>query len=104
MNKIIHKKARLSSAQISQLPAFRKARRLILRVEVQEGRTQGRGRTLIPHIPHILKTQARVRARRSPASSRRAASDSGGDDGDGDPEPPRPRSSNSLSPICGGAL
>lgn len=48
------------------------------------------------------RTQVRVRARRSPASTRRAT-DSGGDDGGGDHEPPRPRSSN-LSPIRGGAL
>ena len=50
-------------------------------------------------------TPARVRARRSPASQRRATSDSGGTDGGGDPEPPRPRPRCNVSPIfCGGAL
>ena len=38
-----------------------------------------------------IRTQRRIRARRSPASTRRATTDSGGgDDGGGDPEPPRP--------------
>lgn len=44
----------------------------------------------------------RIRARRSPASTRRATADSGGDDGDGgDPEPPR---SSNLPAYRGGAL
>ncbi|MDA8206388.1 MAG: hypothetical protein M0Z36_09980 [Thermaerobacter sp.] len=45
------------------------------------------------------RTHTRARARRSPASTRRATVDSGGDDG-GDPDPPRPGSD--PSPICGG--
>jgi hypothetical protein len=65
------------------------------------------GRHIPIHLFHTRRThQARVRARRSPASQRRATADSGGTDGDGggDPEPPRPRSSSSLSPYAGGAL
>lgn len=50
-------------------------------------------------------TPARVRARRSPASTRLATTDSGGTDDSGDPEPPRPRSANSLrARRDGGAL
>lgn len=49
-----------------------------------------------------IRTQARTRARRSPASTRRATADSGGS-GDPDPEPPR-RPLYNL-PVCmGGAL
>lgn len=49
------------------------------------------------------RTQSRVRARRSPASTRRATTDSGGDsDGGGDPEPPHRPPSN--TPRVGGAL
>jgi len=87
MKNSIHQKVRLTSDQIRNLPAFRKARRLVLKLEVMEGRVVGRGRTL------ILTTlpRARVRAnRRSPASVRRATVDSGGDP---EPEPPRSRSS-----------
>ena len=91
MTKSIHKKTRLTSAKIRQLPAFRKARRLILRLEIQEGRAHGRGRTLIPPRRTRGRTQP---ARRSPASRRRATTDSGGGDGDGgDPEPEPPRRS-----------
>ena len=51
------------------------------------------------------RTRARVRARRSPASQRRATTDSGGDDCGGDPEPPRPLSLYSLPAYAfGGAL
>lgn len=57
-----------------QMPRFSLARRVVTRIRC-----------------------TRTRARRSPASTRRATTDSGGDDG-GDPEPPR----SSLS--CGGAL
>ena len=54
-----------------------------------------------PSPARRIRTQARIRARRSPASTRRATSDSGGgDDAGGDPEPPR-RASNTLR---GGAL
>ena len=49
-------------------------------------------------------TQARIRARRSPASTRRATTDSGGDDAGGDPEPPRRPQSTSFSPVFGGGL
>lgn len=52
---------------------------------------------------HRIRTQARIRARRSPASARRATADSGGDDG-GDPEPPRPPHLYSLPAYRGGAV
>ncbi len=52
-------------------------------------RRRGLGRrTMIPVFFHTCRTQSRARARRSPASQRRATSDSGGDSS-GDPEPPR---------------
>ena len=62
--------------------------------EIMRARAARRAR---PSPARRIRTQARTRARRSPASQRRATTDSGGDDG-GDPEPPR----SSLS--CGGAL
>ena len=48
--------------------------------------------------------RGQTRARRAPASTRRATADSGGDDdgGSGDPEPPRPRC-NVSQIFCGGA-
>lgn len=103
MQNSIHQKVRLTSDQIRNLPAFRKARRLILRLEVAEGRVHGRGRTLIPPRRMRIRTQTRIRARRSPASQRRATTDSGGDDGggSGDPEPEPARPSKSKR-ICGG--
>ena len=52
--------------------------------------------------PHILRIR-RVRARRPPASVRRATADSGGDP-DPEPEPPRPRSLSYSLPTSGGAL
>ena len=72
--------------------------------EIMRAHTAARRRDRVRVRPHH-NTAARVRARRSPASQRRATTDSGGSDSDGgDPEPPRPRSS-SLSPVsCGGAL
>ena len=63
--------------------------------EIMRARAARRAR---PSPARRIRTQARIRARRSPASTRRATTDSGGDDAGGDPEPPRP----SLS--CGGAL
>lgn len=97
--KSIHQKVRLTSAQVRALPAFKKARRAILKLQIEDGHAHGRGRTL---IPARAPRQRRTRARRSPASTRRATTDSGGDDGGGDPEPPRPL--YSLSPYAGGAL
>ena len=70
-------------------------------VQLQERRARARARTAF-HTRHYRRTQSRVRARRSPATQRRATTDSGGDDGGGgDPEPPH-RSSN--TPHIGGAL
>ena len=58
-----------------------------------------------PSPARRIRAQTRGRARRSPASTRRATTDSGGDSDGGDPEPPRPRSSNSLpAHYDGGAL
>ena len=77
--------------------------------KIRARRTASRRRSALGrHIPilifHTRRThQARVRARRSPASVRRATTDSGGDSDGGDPEPPRPLYS-SPSPVCGGAL
>ena len=64
------------------------------------------------HTRHVLavtprRTHGEARARRSPASTRRATTDSGGSDGDGggDPEPPRPPHLYSLpARRDGGAL
>jgi hypothetical protein len=101
MNKIIHKKPRIS---IEKNVHFKKARRLIFKLQILENRTEGRGRTLIPTVR--IRAQARVHARRAPASARRATTDSGGDDGDGgggDPEPPRSHPC-SLPASVGGAL
>ncbi len=62
-------------------------------------------RTPRPAPARRIRAQTRGRARRSPASTRRATTDSGGDSDGGDPEPPRPRSSNSLpAHYDGGAL
>ena len=73
-------------------------------VQLQEMRACARARTAL-HTRHYRRTQTRVRARRSPASTRRATTDSGGSDDGGDPEPPRSRSSNSLpAHYDGGAL
>ena len=61
-------------------------------------------RTPRPAPARRIRAQTRGRARRSPASQRRATTDSGGDDGDGgsgDPEPPH-RPFN--TPRVGGAL
>ena len=55
--------------------------------------------TTAPQAPH-----RGVRARRSPASLRRATTDSGGSDDGGDPEPPRPSPLYSLPAYRGGAL
>ena len=96
MAKSIHEKVRLTSAQVRNLPAFKKARRAIFRLQVEEGRAHGRGRTC---IPRIFTPRARIRAHRSPACARRATSDSGGDSDGGDPEPPR----SSFPYGCGGA-
>lgn len=100
MNESIHKKVRLSSEQVRQLPSFKKARRAIFKLQIEEGRAHGRGRT---SIPRILIPRARIRAHRSPACARRATTDSGGDDGGGDPEPPRRPYTCSLPAYCGGA-
>ena len=103
MNKTIPEKTRLTSDQIRNLPSFRKARRAILKLERMEGRATGRGRTIIPTTR--IRIGARIRARRSLASVRRATTDSGGDpDPDPDPEPPRSHTLYSLpaSPVGGG--
>ncbi len=88
--------------EIQRQPAFKKLRRRLLNSASLAGLMIGRGRTMIP-VRVAPRTQAR--ARRSPASTRRATSDSGGSDGDGgDPEPPRPSLLYSLSAYAyGGA-
>ena len=85
-------------ASSSRAALFKKTQRLIVKFLAQDGRAGARGRTCIPRT----RIQPRVRARRPLASTRRATSDSGGDDdgGSGDPEPPRP--GPDPSPICGG--
>lgn len=56
-------------------------------------------------VPRLrIQARARIRARRSPASQRRATTDSGGDDGGGDPEPPQRPHLCSLPAYMGGAL
>lgn len=61
-----------------------------------------------PSPARRIRTQPRrIRARRSPASTRRATTDSGGSDSDGgsgDPEPPRRPHLCSLPAYMGGAL
>ncbi len=70
-------------------------------LDIQRGFEILRARAVRRRHPRPRRAHARIRARRSPASQRRATADSGGDDAGGDPEPPRP----SLSPtISGGAL
>jgi hypothetical protein len=74
-------------------------------VQLQEMRARARARTALHARHYRSQTRVtRVRARRSPASTRRATADSGGDDGggSGDPEPPRPRC-NVSQIFCGGA-
>ena len=104
MTKSIHEKVRLTRAQVRNLPAFRRARKAIFKFQIEEDRVHGRGRTLIL-TPSRAPRLHRVRARRSPASLRRASADSGGsaDSDGGDPEPPRPLL-YSLSPYAGGAI
>ena len=73
-------------------------------LDIQRGcevmRARAVARRTRPSPARRIRTQARIRARRSPASQRRATTDSGGDDGGGDPEPPHRPSIYSL----GGAL
>ena len=84
-------------------------RRTLNRIKARQRlrrRALGR-RPIIPTLFNMRRPRARTRARRSPATERRASADSGGSDSDGggDPEPPRPRSSNSLpAHAAGGAL
>lgn len=66
-------------------------------------RTPARPRPVVTQ--YRTRIRARIRARRSPASTRRATTDSGGDSDGGDPEPPRPSLSYSLpTRRDGGAL
>ena len=82
---------------------FDKAYKRGLQILMARARARARIRASTRHY----RTQTRTRARRSPASTRRATVDSGGDDG-GDPEPPRPPHLChlcSLPALCdGGAL
>ena len=73
--------------------------------DIQRGCEIMRARAMRPRVPARVRprTQVRIRARRSPASQRRATTDSGGSDGDGDPEPPQRPHLCSL-PATGGAL
>ena len=68
-------------------------------LDIQRGFEILRARAVRRRHPRPRRAHARIRARRSPASQRRATTDSGGDDGggSGDPEPPRPRCN--LSPV-----
>lgn len=69
-----------------------------LGVAIRNLRTRRYTRRVLAVTPR--RTRGEARARRSPASQRRATTDSGGGDG-GDPEPPH-RPSN--TPHAGGAL
>lgn len=74
--------------------------------DIQRGCEIMRARAVRPRVP-APRTQARIRARRSPTCTRRATADSGGNDdgGSGDPEPPRPPHLYSLPAYAfGGAL
>ena len=82
--------------------AFRAATKGIKKLQKLENRGMVTARKV---VARCCRTHPRTRARRSPASVRRATADSGGSDSDGgDPEPPRRPRSTSFSAVLGGAL
>ena len=81
-----------------EIPSIQTRRGLLGAREVVDALLQTRGLRLRT-VRRPTARRTRIRARRSPASTRRATADSGGDRGR-EPEPPRP----SRRPRTGGAL